>query len=48
MKKDPKTETKKPRKPSTPEQRRKRRAAHWRKTGVSENTINWMRENCFL
>jgi hypothetical protein len=38
----------KPRKPSTPEQRAKRRAAHWRKTGVSASTVAWMKDNGML
>lgn len=32
----------------TPEQRAKQRAAHWRKTGVSERTISWMKDTGFL
>jgi len=33
---------------STPEQREKRRASHWRKTGVSSSTVSWMKKNGFL
>jgi hypothetical protein len=33
---------------STPAEREKRRAAHWRRTGVSERGINWLRDNCWL
>lgn len=43
------------RKPESPEQKAKRlernrkaRARHWRKTGVSESTINWMRNQNWL
>lgn len=43
---------KKQRKPLTPEQRAKRneqaRARYWRKTGVSESMIQWMREHNLL
>jgi hypothetical protein len=34
--------------PSTPEGRAARRAAHWRRTGVSESTIAWMRRGGWL
>lgn len=37
-----------PRKPSTPEQRQKARARHWRKTGVSDRTLQWMKDNGML
>jgi len=46
--KSPKPEQKKVRKPSTPEQRAQRRANRWRKTGVSQSTINWMNERGML
>lgn len=36
------------RKPSTPEQRKERRARHWLKTGVSQSTVDWMRKNGML
>ncbi len=36
------------RKPSTPEERRERRAKRWRKTGVSEATVQWMRDTGLL
>lgn len=42
--KKPKT----PRKPSTPEQRMKGRARHWKKTGVSDSTVKWMRDHGML
>lgn len=37
-----------PRKPSTPDQRMKARARHWRKTGVSDSTVEWMKKNGML
>jgi len=30
------------------ERNKKARANHWKKTGVSQSTINWMREGGFL
>lgn len=47
-KKIAKTTTKRVRKPSTPEQRAARRAKRWRKTGVSEATVQWMKDNHML
>ena len=35
-------------KPSTPEQRMKGRERHWRKTGVSDRTIKWMKDEGML
>jgi hypothetical protein len=35
-------------KKSTPESRAKARENHWRKTGVSNSTINWMKGNNYL
>lgn len=35
-------------KPSAPEQREKRRAAHWRRTGVSDTTVSWMKKGGWL
>ncbi|TFG96306.1 hypothetical protein E4H12_11360 [Candidatus Thorarchaeota archaeon] len=46
--KDPKAKVKKPRKPSTLEQREKSRARHWSKTGVSDETIKWMKDGGML
>jgi hypothetical protein len=42
--------TKKPvaKKPSTPQQRAERRAKRWKKTGVSQSTVQWMRDNFML
>jgi hypothetical protein len=37
-----------PKKPSTPEQRKERRAKRWRATGVSESTVKWMRDSGML
>jgi len=37
-----------PVKKSTPEQRQKARAAHWKKTGVSSGTVKWMKDSGFL
>jgi hypothetical protein len=36
---------KKVKKPATPQQLAERRAKRWRKTGVSESTVQWMRAN---
>ncbi len=36
------------RKPSTPEKRKEQRAKRWRRTGVSEATVQWMRDTGLL
>ena len=33
-----------PKKPRTPEQREAARARRWRRTGVSESTVRWMKD----
>lgn len=35
-------------KPATPQQRAERRAKRWRSTGVSERTVQWVRDNFML
>jgi len=44
----PKKVVRKVRRESTPEEKMKRRASHWRRTGVGEGTIKWMRDGGWL
>jgi hypothetical protein len=45
--KKPKVETEEEKKKRL-NKNRKAREAHWKKTGVSSNTINWMKDYNFL